>query len=227
MLKNVSRFWKSLNREQKLSVGLLSVCSFVALTLGAIQMRRNIIYPFTAPVDQLVTIKNLFGPSDAEKIAQSKKTDTDGDGLSDWDEENVYLTSKYLADTDSDGVLDNIELAKRTDPNCPTGQNCGYIYTPITTSGIGGEIRTPSTQQTSGNASQSTPVRDPVAIRAYLKVQGVPDAQLGSYTDAMLLQAYDQSMADVNASSSTASGISSTSTTVLTPTTVQESEYSQ
>jgi hypothetical protein len=34
-----------------------------------------------------------------------KTKDTDGDGLSDWDEIHVYKTSPYLEDTDGDGRI--------------------------------------------------------------------------------------------------------------------------
>lgn len=212
MQNAVSRFWRSLNREQKLSVGLFSVLAFVAVTFGFMQIRRNIIYPFTTPVDQLVKIKALFGPTDAEKEAQAKNTDTDGDGLSDWDEENVYRTSKYLADTDSDGIPDNIEIAKGTDPNCPQGQNCGYIYTPVNLADTGGQATTSS--QSYGSSLPLVPDRNPASIRSYLRTQGISEAQLAGYSDDMLLQAYDQSKQDFDSSSSTkATASSSTSST--------------
>ena len=39
--------------------------------------------------------------------------DTDADGLTDADEQNIYRTSAYLADSDSDGVSDNQEIQKK------------------------------------------------------------------------------------------------------------------
>jgi|GEM_PF-5932909 len=52
--------------------------------------------------------------------------DTDGDGLSDWDELNIYNTNATNPDTDGDGVSDGDEVNNGTnplDPNCksPTG----------------------------------------------------------------------------------------------------------
>lgn len=219
----VSRFWKSLNREQKLSVGLLSVCAFVAITMGAIQMRRNIIYPFTAPVDQLVKIKELFGPTDDEKEAQAKKQDTDFDGLSDWHEENAYHTSPYLADTDSDGIADNTELARRTDPNCAAGQNCGYVYVPPESATVLGQGSASSSQSYAGTMP-STPERSPASIRTYLKAQGVSDAQLANYTDEMLLQAYDQTIKDVQPSASTSTTLDGLSESESAPNSAVQSE---
>lgn len=223
MLHAFSRFWKSLNREQRLSVGLLSVCSFVAITFGIIQIRRNIIYPFTAPVDRLVTFKKLFGPTDAEKEAQAKKADTDGDGLSDWDEENLYRTSMYLADTDSDGVPDNTEIARRTDPNCPEGQGCGYVYEPPAAAGFSAQIggAASSSTQDYGKALPLVPERNIASIRSYLKAQGISDAQLEGYSDDQLLQAYDRSMVDFQSAvptstSASKSSVSASSTSATT-----------
>lgn len=215
MQNAVSRFWKSLSREQKLSVGLFCVCAIVAGLISVVQIRRNILYPFTAPVDQLVKIKEIFGPSDEEKIAAAKKADADGDGLSDWDEENRYRTSPYLADTDSDGVNDNLEIAKGTDPNCPTGRNCGYVYTPEKNVAEGAT----ASSTNYGSAMPLMPERSASAIRVYLQAQGVSSAQLAGYTDEMLLQAYDQSVSDFNSSkSSTGNATSTTSGSMTTST---------
>ena len=43
--------------------------------------------------------------------------DTDGDGLSDGDEVNVYQTNPLLADTDGDGIPDGVEIRTATNPN--------------------------------------------------------------------------------------------------------------
>jgi len=42
--------------------------------------------------------------------------DTDGDGITDSDERTVYLTNPYLADSDEDGAIDEIELSAGSDP---------------------------------------------------------------------------------------------------------------
>ena len=51
-------------------------------------------------------------------------SDKDGDGLTDWEEEEFYNTSPYLEDTDGDGISDLSEIDYGTDPNCKEGENC-------------------------------------------------------------------------------------------------------
>lgn len=44
------------------------------------------------------------------------KTDTDGDGLSDYDEVKIYHTNPKLKDTDTDGTGDSQEVTANTNP---------------------------------------------------------------------------------------------------------------
>jgi alpha-tubulin suppressor-like RCC1 family protein/pectin methylesterase-like acyl-CoA thioesterase len=60
---------------------------------------------------------------DEEYLYSSDPTKTDGDGLSDIDELNVYHTSPSLADTDKDGLPDGWELDYNLDPLDETGVN--------------------------------------------------------------------------------------------------------
>lgn len=194
--------WKALTREQKLSVGVLGVLGVISLLFAFIQVRRALITPFTTPVQRLVELKKLFGPSQEELMEEEKKKDTDGDGLSDYDERKVYRTSPYLRDSDSDGEPDNIEIAKGTDPNCPKGETCAAAIagTEVAT-GTGPGIVPPSAQ-TQGlvpGVSPLMPERDPAAIREFLRQSGVSEAELSNYTDADLLQAYDESSAQFGA----------------------------
>jgi hypothetical protein len=208
----VSGWWRSLTREQKLSVGVLGVCGVIAITLSVVRLRSLITRPFTTPVQLLVDLKRKNGPSEQDRIEASKHTDTDGDGISDYDESNVYHTSPYLKDSDSDGVPDNIEIARGTDPNCAEGKVC--LSTVSGTEAATGTSATftngPDSGVLMGSGSPSPipsaplPTRDPAAIRAFLKQGGtVSNAELSSYSDQDLLDAYDQLMAERGPAAST------------------------
>ncbi len=141
-------------------------------------------------------------------------TDTDEDGLYDWDEINIYNTSAYLADTDSDSISDSEEISQGTDPNCPTGQTCG--------SGIIDLLEEFSREQTAleQDLADSLPVEQdlsdnaqaildvlqagstptPEQVKGLLREQGISEDQLSQTTDEELLQLFEEAMADMRAS---------------------------
>ena len=120
--------WKALPSETRFASGVLGVCGFAALVLSVWYMAATIAAPFRVSTASLIATRSTFqSSSEARQAEAAKQRDTDRDGLSDYAELNIYKTSPYLADTDSDGVPDAIEIAQGADPNCPKGQNCGGI----------------------------------------------------------------------------------------------------
>jgi hypothetical protein len=73
------------------------------------------------------------GLTDVEEAALGTNPflqDTDGDGLLDGEEVNVYFTNPLLKDSDKDGYNDNVEVLAGSDPNSATsipGSNSGDI----------------------------------------------------------------------------------------------------
>jgi len=127
-VERVRERWKALPSETRFASGVLGVCGFAALVLSVWYMAANIAAPFRVPTSSLIATRAAFqSTSEARQAEAAKQRDTDRDGLSDYAELNIYRTSPYLADTDSDGVPDAIEIAQGADPNCPKGQNCGGI----------------------------------------------------------------------------------------------------
>lgn len=59
--------------------------------------------------------KNLSGPNISQLASANAQIDTDGDGLSDW-EENIYGTDPKKSDTDGDNYLDGEEILSNHDP---------------------------------------------------------------------------------------------------------------
>lgn len=71
------------------------------------------------------TNKNLNTTTNSNTYNEESKTiDTDGDGLFDYDEANIFKTSAFLKDSDADGISDFDEIKNGTDANCPVGKNC-------------------------------------------------------------------------------------------------------
>lgn len=111
---------KSLPQPQKVAVGFLFTLSLVVLVFWVWQIRAQINRPFDYGRGTTAELT----ASSTDFVAVLKGRDTDGDGLSDYDEIYVYFTSPYLEDSDSDGMNDFEEVRSGRDPNCPQGQNC-------------------------------------------------------------------------------------------------------
>jgi hypothetical protein len=67
-------------------------------------------------VDNSQPVVELADDAIAEPVASTEENDTDGDGLYDTDEINVYGTDPDRVDTDLDGTPDGEEVANGTDP---------------------------------------------------------------------------------------------------------------
>ena len=117
------------DKRHKVGLSLLIVAMISITVLWVIQLRRNIVEPLYAGQTTNQTNDTLSNTTDAELKAK----DTDSDGLNDFDELNLYKTSPYLADTDSDTFSDKKEIESGNNPTCPEGQVCNVTTTPSTT----------------------------------------------------------------------------------------------
>ncbi len=109
--------------------------------------------------------------SPAIELAKLQDKDTDGDGLSDYDELLSYNTSPYLKDSDSDGQTDAAEIAKGTDPNCPAGKACAG-------------------QQVLTTPTDATGALTPDFLRQALREAGVAQTTLDELSNDDLLRLY-------------------------------------
>jgi len=157
----------------------------------------------------LILLKKPFlrQPADqslAQQTALDLHTkDTDGDGLNDWDEENVYHTSQYIADSDSDGIDDGVEIQNSTDPNCPEGQDCNQQ---APTEGSSDETvlnldtTAPSMDWQNSLIDGSGNVKTDISaqeIKELLKQNGFSDEALAKLSDEALLQIYKEAVSTV------------------------------
>lgn len=159
-----------------LALGLLAV---VAVFFGFWQIRNSIRLPF-AP--KIYTDDNQMT---AANEAVLRASDTDSDGLSDYEEINFYRSSIYLKDTDSDGVDDKTEVDKGEDPNCPVGQECLKFSATVSQDNL-----------TEDNSVEQI---DPQAIRQVLKDNGATEEMLNKYSDQALINIYKQVAGETSA----------------------------
>lgn len=201
--------WNTLTKQQKVSVCVLGVCGVLALTLSVYKVGARIREPFLVDRSEILSIKEIIGTTPEEETAKQKRTDTDGDGLSDWDEVNVYKTNPNLRDSCGDGITDNVRVV--------TGKNLGcagsLVGTESAPAAATGTLRAPGVLAPFGSAalfategtgllpapSQTEGAdaylpRDAKAIRAVLKGK-VDQAKLDQLTDEQLLQLYDEAIA--------------------------------
>lgn len=195
-----------LRREQKIGFIFLFIFAILVVSLGFLQMKRNIYGPFSLKVSSSGQIENL---SDFDETTKTQQIDTDQDGLSDYDELYIHNTSPYLEDSDSDGVTDKVEVDKGDDPLCPLGVDCStgssiindtsaeYSSSTVELNPLGDDVITSpadilvGSQLGQGNENginMDEIINDPTALRALLISTGqISEEELLKIDDETLL----------------------------------------
>ncbi len=168
--------------------------------------RQSIIDKITAAGDDPQKVLGEYD-EDTEELIRKQQSDSDGDGLSDFDEEFIYNTSAYLTDTDSDGLLDGEEISGNTNPNCPEGQSCSSDRT----DGEGGSTAAElafAEFNPDANALIDAPVEDiesllprnsdgsvdVAAVRVLLREQGLSQAEIDKTSDEDIVAIAEQAV---------------------------------
>lgn len=202
------------DRRHKVGLGLLVAAMITIVIVWYVQLRQNIVTPLYG---------NNNGNQNTAVLSQEQQTqsdlrnkDTDGDGLNDWDELNLYKTSPYLADTDSDSFDDKQEIESGKDPTCPEGQTCVVSTAPSTTntdssfesptlenllnqnSGVT-QTETNSTSTTNLSADEKNALREalgenaqPTDLRKLLLQAGMDQKTLDSLTDEQIVTTFQE-----------------------------------
>ncbi|MBQ0003904.1 MAG: InlB B-repeat-containing protein [Treponema sp.] len=119
--------------------------------------------------DDVITLIAVYSPAEINPLSDSDKTDTDKDGLTDWQEIYVYHTDPNCDDTDGDGWKDGWEISQNTYdlntfnpsiadlPNVTITLNgIPQIYRNYTVSTSKGESKQQTVSETSGTSFSNT-----------------------------------------------------------------------
>lgn len=206
--QELNSFFRQLTKQQKWSLVGLIILGVVIFTMWFIQLKRSIIYPLYGnnnPDAILNQSGALDDNIDSALETLQKQTDSDEDTLSDWDEENLYKTSPYLPDSDSDGIKDAEEIAQGKDPNCPEGEECfagetviNETTTTTTTTGTNTGATTTSTGLETLSPEELSTVQqifgtnpDAATIRSILLKSGADKTELDKISDEQLIATFN------------------------------------
>lgn len=191
------------SREHRAGFGLLIGTGLLALILGGVYLIRQLNQPFDANYEgpRFVTSEEL----QQVELEKQKITDTDSDGLSDYDEIYLYRTSPYLFDSDGDGLSDAAEVMAGDDPNCPKGEKClGTVFAPP---GSGGQsfldnadAVVASSAQNIFAISESVKNLNIEQVRQLLLQAGMEEEVVNGLSDADLFGIYQVVISDLEES---------------------------
>lgn len=186
------------SRNKKLALFSLAIVAVVAVGVGFYQIYIGIYEPFKTEGE----FESLSASTIEERVQSINSllslqtSDSDSDGISDYDELYTYKTSAYLKDTDSDGIDDIIELKQGSDPTCHKDKGCGETIpsSPPVPQVLpefplyleeSGEL--PSLPLTPG---LSETMITPSDLRLLLEQSGFPKEQLNSLSDEELMETW-------------------------------------
>ncbi len=204
--------WKARRRAQRQknwSLAGLSTLTVAIIVMWFLQFKQNITAPlyrqlgFTSNEEIEATLRGQSPKTSQEQQDDALKAqDTDKDGLSDYDELNIYNTSPFLEDSDSDGVLDKIEIERGQDPNCPIGKDCtsSVLTSPAITvtssleanTAASGLVNQPTATSSDLIGISSLFPSDASSLRQILLESGMDQSMLDQFSDEDLLKAYQE-----------------------------------
>lgn len=160
-------------------VAILGISAFV-LTIGTFSKRLSAPFGMSSVVND-----------SSPQVSLDNTKDTDKDGIADIYELQVYRTSPFLEDSDSDGVLDKDEIDAGEDPNCPKGRDCSVFILPSVRETEQKEITQKLYETTiiSKLAQTGIPgITDGETLRNFLRQAGVAEEVLNQFSNEELVK---------------------------------------
>ncbi len=194
-----------LDKGQRIGVGLLLCITVLLVAVSIFQFNSNIFaYGKRIKGDPLAYM-DAAERADSEQESL-KKVDTDGDGLTDYDELYVYRSSPYMRDTDSDAIADGEEVRRGTSPTCQEGKDC--MFNPIAASANASAAVNAEMSDAAAPAEQQQPGVDLTNITAQelreaLIESGIPADKLTEVSDEDLMKLVKQAQSENNAEPAT------------------------
>jgi len=207
---------KLLAEEIAVFVLLLGI-SILGVVLGFKSFPANLSRPFEVQLASYTGEKFMtLSEKEAAEVEMQKKTDTDSDGLTDYDELYIYKTSPYLVDSDSDGIDDKTEIFSNSNPNCPEGKDCLNNQVAVVdstsaataqdqTGGLLSGILNLDTSQLGAGSIQTKEDLQAVfsqmgakEVRSLLISQGVPQEQVDAMTDQEIMDFFQVALTEAS-----------------------------
>lgn len=189
--------WSEVSTKEKIVTALIIFLAFVGVFAGYYVLSTNLTRPF---VERLAN--NDLTNDNQNGLAE---TDSDRDGLTDYEEVFVYKTSPYLEDSDSDGFKDKEEIDKGFDPNC-AGESCNTGLS----SGTGSTSSVPKFIDVNNLTNISPDEIDVKQLRQSIISMGGNEEYINGLSDDEIISLYYQALQnsnseDANPSTSTTS----------------------
>lgn len=196
---------QKMDKNHKRALLILSIFSVAIITIWFVNFFHILNKPFNYEDSSNNNVNNstsIVNKDDSN--SNLKLIDTDGDGLSDWDELFTYGTSPYLEDTDSDELSDYEEImVYKTDPNCLEGQVCSGTLNQSDSQVVNNtaEVLDNYYQEVSSTSENTITTEDVSAylnsgsvdvsyLRQLLLEEGFSQADLDKISDEDLISAY-------------------------------------
>lgn len=199
--------WTGHSKKRKASLAILAVLAVFFLYAGIKSLPGRLISPFHLLPPGASGVDLNKEAKDRQATEELKTKDTDGDGLSDYDELIVYKTSPYLEDTDSDGFIDKQEIESGNDPNCPVGRDCLAVAgslpssTDVAQGNLGKDLLSGSGASGVANTGGTTDWSllqnfdlNPDQLRDLLKQNGFSEDELKKIDDATLKEIWQSTL---------------------------------
>lgn len=221
----VTRRKTILNREQKTGFGMVVGFGALALVFGVFYLWKHVASPF---VLSYTGPKFLTGDEQRQQEMETlRKEDTDGDGIDDYNELYVYHTSPYIADSDSDGSSDSVEVASGADPNCAPTMPCGsaadtinpttlkdtFIEAQVQATAAAGTSEPPTIEPNIDDLATTLDAMSSADLRKLLIDAGGDEASVNALTDDELRTAMAQALTQLQLQSEVTSTDTTTDST--------------